>query len=304
MNRSQYIPCEAFPFSEGLSRVHIGNKYGYMDKTGDIIIGLTFDEAGDFSEGLAAVKMKDKFGFINAAGEVVIEPQFDNARSFSEGLAGIEVGGKWGFITKSGKIVMEPEYDQASLFYNGLAEVQLDGQTGFINKKGKWAVPLQFDVCKKVTVSDIRKENAEEIAKVKFLEMKIEEIIEDEVPGGVEGGVLGGVVGGVLGEEDVEPVAPVRAVGEIRPPKLIRQVDPVYPEIAVNARVEGKVILDVTTDIYGRVQNVKVLRSIPLLDKAAVDAVRQWVYEPMVINGLPRPVIFTVIVPFELKDKK
>jgi len=95
--------------------------------------------------------------------------------------------------------------------------------------------------------------------------------------------------------------APVRAIGEIRPPKLVKRIPPVYPEIARQARVEGIVILEAQTDIYGRVQNIKVLRSIPLLDQAAIDAVRQWVYEPMVINGRPRGVIFSVTVTFTLK---
>jgi len=121
------------------------------------------------------------------------------------------------------------------------------------------------------------------------------------VEGGVIGGVLGGVVGGVLGGVVGEIEAPVRAIGEIRAPKLVKQVDPLYPEIARQARVEGIVILEAQTDIYGRVQNIKVLRSIPLLDQAAIDAVRQWVYEPMVINGRPRGVIFTVTVRFTLK---
>ncbi|MGA2534142.1 MAG: energy transducer TonB, partial [Candidatus Aminicenantales bacterium] len=70
---------------------------------------------------------------------------------------------------------------------------------------------------------------------------------------------------------------------------------------ARQARVEGVVIIEATTDIYGRVATVKILKSIPLLDQAAVDAVRQWVYEPMIINGRPRPVIFTVTVRFQLK---
>jgi TonB family protein len=90
---------------------------------------------------------------------------------------------------------------------------------------------------------------------------------------------------------------------KIVPPKLIKKVHPIYPEIARQAKVEGVVILEVTTDIYGRVQSVKVLRSIPLLDKAAVDAVKQWVYEPMVINSKPRGVIFTVTCTFRLDEK-
>jgi protein TonB len=127
--------------------------------------------------------------------------------------------------------------------------------------------------------------------------------VEGGVEGGVVGGVIGGVVGGVLGgaiSSEIE--APVRAIGEIREPKLVKQVAPVYPEIARQARVEGTVIVEATTDIYGRVQNTKVLRSIPLLDQAAIDAVRQWVYEPMIINGRPRGVIFSVTVKFQLKN--
>ena len=66
-------------------------------------------------------------------------------------------------------------------------------------------------------------------------------------------------------------------------------------------RIEGTVILEASTDTYGRVVAVRVLRSIPLLDAAAVDAVRQWVYEPLLVNGRPRPVTFTVTVRFVLK---
>jgi len=108
-----------------------------------------------------------------------------------------------------------------------------------------------------------------------------------------------------------EPVAPpipaegpVKAIGEIKPPELVKRVEPDYPPIAAEARVEGIVILEAMTDIYGRVKNVKVLRSIPLLDQAAMDAVRQWVYEPMIINGKPREVIFTVTVRFTLHGKR
>ena len=94
---------------------------------------------------------------------------------------------------------------------------------------------------------------------------------------------------------------PVRATGEIKPPQLIKKVEPVYPEEARKAQVEGTVILEATTDIKGLVQNIKVLNSVPLLDKAAIDAVKQWVYEPFVIDDEPIGVIFTVTVIFKLK---
>ena len=60
-------------------------------------------------------------------------------------------------------------------------------------------------------------------------------------------------------------------------------------------------ILEAETDIYGRVASIKVLRSIPLLDQAAIDAVKQWTYEPMIIDGKPRGCVFTVTVRFTLK---
>jgi TonB family protein len=116
-------------------------------------------------------------------------------------------------------------------------------------------------------------------------------------PEGRVSGVVGGVVGGVIGE--VEP--PVRAEGAISPPRLIKQVDPIYPEIARQSRIEGIVILEIMTDMYGRVQSAKVLRSIPLLDQAAIDAVRQWIYEPLLVDGKPRACIFTATVNFTIK---
>ncbi len=110
-----------------------------------------------------------------------------------------------------------------------------------------------------------------------------------------------GVMGDVIEKIANETVAPVLAAGEIRRPKLLKQVPPVYPEIARLARVAGDVLIEAQTDIYGRVVRWRILRSISLLDQAAVDAVRQWVYEPMVLNGKPRGVIFNVTVRFELK---
>jgi len=95
----------------------------------------------------------------------------------------------------------------------------------------------------------------------------------------------------------------VRAVGDVNPPKLIKEVAPVYPEIAKQAAIEGVVILEATTNIYGRVIDTKILRSIPLLDQAAIKAVKQWVYEPVKIGGEPKGIIFTVTVAFRLDDK-
>ena len=136
------------------------------------------------------------------------------------------------------------------------------------------------------------------------------------VEGGVKGGVSGGVAGGVTAAEAVGVAVgianaqdlkkfegdAVRAVGEIKPPKLVKQVAPVYPQVARQARVEGMVILEAKTDEQGNVVEARVLRSIPILDQAAIDAVKQWKYEPLVVDGKTRKVIFTVTVRFMLKE--
>jgi len=74
----------------------------------------------------------------------------------------------------------------------------------------------------------------------------------------------------------------------------------VYPPIAQAARVQGFVIIEATIDVNGRVQDAKILRSIPLLDASALDAVRQWQYTPTLLNGMPVPIIITVTVNFKL----
>ena len=138
-------------------------------------------------------------------------------------------------------------------------------------------------------------------------ESSIDAGFEGGVTGGVEGGVPGGVVGGVVGglpeapPPPPPPSAPVRVGGNIKPPKKTRDVRPQYPPIAQSARVQGIVIIEATIGPNGRVQEAKVLRSIPLLDQAALDAVRQWEFTPTLLNGVPVPVIMTVTVQFTLQ---
>jgi TonB family protein len=86
-------------------------------------------------------------------------------------------------------------------------------------------------------------------------------------------------------------------------PRIIKKVKPVYPQVALQNRIEGTVTLNVETDIYGRVQLAEVISGNPNLNKAAVTAVRQWVYEPYVVNGKAKAVAFTVTVTFSLKNQ-
>ena len=130
---------------------------------------------------------------------------------------------------------------------------------------------------------------------------------EGGVVGGVEGGIAGGVLGGILGSMIIEapplppPAKPRRVGGELQAPALIHRVEPDYPGVAVAGKVSGTVILEATVNESGAVTDVHVLRSILLLDQAAIKAVKQWRYQPLVLNGQPVPFILVVTVTFSLR---
>jgi TonB family protein len=93
-------------------------------------------------------------------------------------------------------------------------------------------------------------------------------------------------------------LAAVRVGGQIKPPIKINDVQPVYPAIARSARVGGLVTIEAMIGPDGNVMDATVVRSIPLLDQAALDAVQQWVYAPTLLNGVPVPVLVTVTINF------
>ena len=129
--------------------------------------------------------------------------------------------------------------------------------------------------------------------------------VEGGAPGGVEGGVEGGVVGGIIGglpEAAPPAVKPMRVGGNISEPRKLRHVAPEYPDLARQAHVTGMVIVEAIIGPDGRVGNISVLRSIPMLDEAAVAAVKQWVYAPTLLNGVPVPVIMTITLRFSLRQ--
>lgn len=124
-------------------------------------------------------------------------------------------------------------------------------------------------------------------------------------PAGVVGGIPNGIVGGVGVVPDVPVPAPaaitrpVPVGGRIKEPAKIKHVPPAYPPMAQQARIEGIVIIEAVIGTDGRVKEARVLRSKALLDDAALQAVRQWVFTPTTLNGVPVPVIMTVTVNFQ-----
>ncbi len=114
---------------------------------------------------------------------------------------------------------------------------------------------------------------------------------------------LDDAIGGTGLEDDGSDVLePIIVAGNVQPPVLVTSVEPVYPEDARLQRVQGKVILQAVIDTEGRVRSVKALRSVPLLEPAAVAAVKQWRYRPATLDGAPVPVYFTIVVTFQLES--
>ena len=135
---------------------------------------------------------------------------------------------------------------------------------------------------------------ADKQGKPYFLSLGIAKQVLAE-PAGFDVGGAGGI-----SIEELERGA-IKAVGETKPPELLNKVEPIYPELAKRARVEGVVILNVRTDEDGRVDQVKVAKSMdPHLTRSAIEAVKQWRYEPFYSRGRRYPILFTVTVRFQL----
>jgi hypothetical protein len=159
-------------FSEGLiAAKNNQEKWGYLDKTGKVIIPFKFDRAASFAEGLAYVLLEDKFGYINRRGNFVIAPRFTEVKDFSNGVAAVKVGGqlilgegieivteeenkaRWHLIGKNGKFVAKLRDDVvgAGIFSENLTWLQIkdkkDSTTyrfGFIDKSGKFVISPQY----------------------------------------------------------------------------------------------------------------------------------------------------------------
>ncbi len=150
----------AYKFSEGLAAIQVGGessgKWGFIDKSGAIVINAKYEWVSNFSEGLAAVfigeRKNEKCGFINNLGDMVIPAQFSSCTVFNNGLAAVRFSnkyrGKYGYIDRQGKFYITPKFDIADRFNEGLAKVKVggkkDGKWGFIDLNGKFVIQPQF----------------------------------------------------------------------------------------------------------------------------------------------------------------
>ena len=177
-------------------------------------------------------------------------------------------------------------------------------------------IPRQFDAGRLMAPKSIPK--------------NIAEIREEELPppssgggvvggiaGGVAGGGPGGILGGILGSvpsaapppppppvKKEEKAAPqrIRVGGNVQQARLVRQPRPVYPPLAKQARIQGVVKLNAIISRDGTIMNLSVISGHPLLVPAAMEAVKQWVYQPTLLNGEPVEVVTQIDVNFTLSQ--
>ncbi len=177
-------------------------------------------------------------------------------------------------------------------------------------------IPRQFDAGRLMAPKAIPKE----IAMIKEEELPPPTAgavgVVGGIPGGVPGGSPGGVIGGILGSvpsvappppppppvKEVKQAAPqrIRVGGNVQQAKLLKQPKPIYPPLAKQARIQGTVRFNAIIGKDGAIQNLQVVSGHPLLIPSATEAVKQWVYQPTLLNGEPVEVVTQIDVNFTL----
>ena len=175
-------------------------------------------------------------------------------------------------------------------------------------------IPRQFDAGRLTAPKQVPKEVA--MIKEEELPPPSSGGVIGGVPGGVPGGSAGGIIGGIIGSVPTaappppppvkveKPVTPqrIRVGGQVQAAKLIRQPKPIYPPLAKQARISGHVLLNAIIGKDGTIQNLTVASGHPLLVPAAMEAVKQWVYQPTLLNGEAVEVVTQIDVNFTLSN--
>ncbi len=136
----------ASPFSEGIACVCKGDKWGYINVDGTIVIPFKYEAANSFREGLASVKLNDAWGVINKHGDIVVDFIYDHVEDFYDGMADIKLNGKYGFVDKYGIEIVSPKYDDVYPYSSGVADVRTyDSGYALIDRTGEAITPFKYD---------------------------------------------------------------------------------------------------------------------------------------------------------------
>ena len=145
----EIIPCkyeDADAFSDGLAKVKSAEGWGFVNENGEEIIPCKYEDADAFSGGLARVKSAEGWGFVNEDGEEIIACKYEEACGFSEGLAGVKSADGWGFVNENGEEIISCKYEDVDVFFDGLALVQSNEGWGwgFVNENGEEIIPCKY----------------------------------------------------------------------------------------------------------------------------------------------------------------
>lgn len=145
----------AFPFSEGRAKVGTidyssadplaSSRFGFIDKSGNVIVKALYNEVKDFKNGVAMVKRDGKWGAIDLDGKLIIPIQYEDINYLAEELISAKKNGKWGFIDKANNTIIPFQYEDSGSFYRGYSTVKSKGKWGYIDPNNKVIIPFILD---------------------------------------------------------------------------------------------------------------------------------------------------------------
>ena len=140
---------ECFPFDEDFAKVMINKKYGFINRSGKIVIKPKYDYAERFSDGIAWASMANQDStYINKEGKTVIKVKTDYILNFSENLSPALTNGKYGYVNKNTKKIIPNKFQFAGKFVDGIAKVKFENKWGYIDKTGNWVIKPIFESLK------------------------------------------------------------------------------------------------------------------------------------------------------------
>lgn len=172
----------AIKFSEEMAAIEQEDLWGFIDKTGSIIIAPQYSFVHSFQNGVAWVRKDEHTFFINKKGDTVIDGWKDCDFSFGNGLLAVKNdNGKWGYVDNKGNVIIEPYWDDACTFSNELAAVSQNDKYGYINTQGELLIEPAWDMAYEFNDSGIAMviENKDN-AKIGFINEKGEYVIEPQ----------------------------------------------------------------------------------------------------------------------------
>ena len=164
INGEEVVPCTNYyyqyaispDFSEGLAGFKAGDKYGYINTKGELVIDAIYDKVTPFSDGLALVAIDDSIFFIDREGNKVLDWKWDypfaidcdgvSYYDFKNGMIEVEYNGKSGMVNKKGEYIIPPKYHRVGTFSEGLIALESNGKWGFVNSQGETVIPFKYEV--------------------------------------------------------------------------------------------------------------------------------------------------------------